>query len=62
MVKSEIFKRIVEQTWSTKLEAIARSFARRCVYEHNSRRSSSVDFYVGENLYASTGKTLKTKP
>ncbi|XP_022303001.2 uncharacterized protein LOC111110699 [Crassostrea virginica] len=46
---------MLEMVWDDQLESIARSYAKGCNFEHNEARSSSVGYYVGENLYVSTG-------
>ncbi|XP_055997127.1 cysteine-rich secretory protein LCCL domain-containing 2-like [Ostrea edulis] len=44
-----------EMQWSTELERIARNYAKKCTFAHNSQRSSSTSYYVGENLFVSYG-------
>lgn len=41
--------------WDEGLETIARNYAEKCDFNHNKLRSSSVGYYVGENLYVSYG-------
>uniref|UniRef100_K1PV07 Peptidase inhibitor 16 n=1 Tax=Magallana gigas TaxID=29159 RepID=K1PV07_MAGGI len=44
-----------EMVWDEGLETIARNYAEKCDFNHNKLRSSSVGYYVGENLYVSYG-------
>merc|ERR1711860_24734 len=41
--------------WDSSLETIAQSYADTCVWQHNSQRSTGMSYYVGENLYLTTG-------
>lgn len=43
------------QVWDEGLETIARNYAEKCDFNHNKLRSTSVGYYVGENLYVSYG-------
>lgn len=43
------------QVWDEGLATIARNYAEKCDFNHNKLRSSSVGYYVGENLYVSYG-------
>nr|XP_034317946.1 cysteine-rich secretory protein LCCL domain-containing 2 isoform X1 [Crassostrea gigas] len=44
-----------EMVWDEGLETIARNYAEKCDFNHNKLRSTSVGYYVGENLYVSYG-------
>lgn len=46
------------QKWSQELATIARNYAQKCQFAHNTQRSSqsSTFSYVGENLYIGPGK------
>lgn len=43
------------QVWDEGLATIARNYAEKCDFNHNKLRSTSVGYYVGENLYVSYG-------
>ncbi|CAG2251435.1 GLIPR1-like protein 1,Glioma pathogenesis-related protein 1 [Mytilus edulis] len=45
-----------QMTWSSELASVAQTYANKCVWSHNSARSSQASsfYYVGENLYVTT--------
>ncbi|XP_052061749.1 GLIPR1-like protein 1 [Mytilus californianus] len=44
------------KTWSNELASVAQTYANKCVWSHNSARSSQASsfYYVGENIYVTT--------
>ncbi|XP_052062033.1 GLIPR1-like protein 1 [Mytilus californianus] len=45
-----------QMTWSNELASVAQTYANKCVWSHNSARSSQASsfYYVGENIYVTT--------
>ncbi|XP_071172259.1 GLIPR1-like protein 1 [Mytilus edulis] len=48
-----------KMTWSKQLASVAQAYADKCIWGHNSARSSQANSfsYVGENLYVTTSST-----